>query len=58
MKAIKSKKLHKRINTVCDFNLYNSNNRFFETTVTTGTDPTNTTATSITTVNTGITAKC
>jgi hypothetical protein len=58
MKTIKSKKLNKKINTICDFNTVNANGLFGETDPTTGTDPTNTTIITITTVNTGIGAKC
>ena len=51
MKAIKSKKLNKQINTVCDFNSYP---KFLSGTNPSETDPTNTTITIITTVNTGV----
>lgn len=51
MKNIKSKKLNKTVNTICDFNNHaSSSNPTEETTL--GTDPTNTTMTIITTVNT------
>jgi len=53
MKAIKSKKLNTRINTICDFNSIRDRNSFGDTDTTTlGTDPTNTTVTIVTTVNT------
>jgi hypothetical protein len=57
MKNIQSKKLNKKINTICDFNAVPSQRSFGETDPPTGTDPTNTTILTITTVNTGIAAK-
>ena len=50
MKTLKSKKLNKTINTICDFHLTNNQNQFGETDPPTGTDPTNTTITVLTTV--------
>ena len=57
MKTIKSKKLDKRINTICDFNTPYPRINPGETDPPTGTDPTNTTIITITTVNTGILVK-
>jgi len=57
MKTIKSKKLDRQINTVCDFNTAHPNNNFGETDPPTGTDPTNTTITILTTVNTHLRAQ-
>ncbi|MDB5122356.1 MAG: hypothetical protein JWP94_485 [Mucilaginibacter sp.] len=56
MKTIKSKKLNKRINTVCDLSQTPVKSNLGDTT-TTGTDPTNTTIITLTT-NTGLIAKC
>jgi hypothetical protein len=60
MKTNRSKKLNKQIDTICDFDngLSLLTNDGSDTTVGTGTDPTNTTIITITTVNTGIAAKC
>ncbi|GAB2972228.1 hypothetical protein GCM10027049_02380 [Mucilaginibacter puniceus] len=53
MKNIKSKRLHKSLETVCDFNRGNTK-AYSETTKPTETDPTTATVTIIiTTVNTG-----
>jgi len=49
MKILKSKKLNKTIDTICDFNSSYSKNNFGETEPPTGTDPTNTTITVLTT---------
>jgi hypothetical protein len=59
MKNIRSKKLNKTVNTVCDFNRGNLAHLFDGTTTPTETDPTTATVTIIiTTANTGIKAKC
>jgi hypothetical protein len=50
MKTLKSKKLNKTINTICDFHSTNNQNHLGETDPPTGTDPTNTTITVLTTV--------
>jgi hypothetical protein len=50
MKNPNAKKLVKKVQTVCDFNLSPAN--IFPTETTIGTDPTNTMITTITTVNT------
>jgi len=52
MKTLKSKKLNKSIETICDYNSIYPKNNFGETEPPTGTDPTNTTITVLTTVNT------
>jgi len=57
MKILKSKKLNKRINTICDFSKILSNNSYADTTQTGGTDTTNTTITIITTANMRIMAE-
>ena len=57
MKTIKSKKLNKSINLICDFGAKNSKNYLGETEPPTGTDPTNTTITVLTTATHFITQK-
>ncbi|MES2376716.1 MAG: hypothetical protein V4553_09060 [Bacteroidota bacterium] len=53
MKNLRSKKLIKRISTVCDFNRGNSRGSLFDTNMPTETDPTTATVTIIiTTANT------
>lgn len=54
MKTLRSKKLNKRIHTICDFSPMASNMGYTDTTNTQtgGTDTTNTTITIITTANT------
>jgi hypothetical protein len=55
MKTIKSKKLNREVNTICDFSSTSLLNSRGETDNPTGTDPTNTTMTVIiTTINTHI----
>gem|GEM_PF-3977504 len=57
MKNLRSRKLNKRINTICDFNRGNYRGSLFETTTPTETDPTTATVTIIiTTVNTHLKA--
>jgi len=57
MKTTRSKKLNKRINTVCDYNSIGVRDNCLIDTTPTETDPTNTTITIITTVNTGLIGK-
>jgi len=53
MKTVKSKKLNREVNTICEFTSCHIKNNFSETDPPTGTDPTNTTMTVIiTTINT------
>jgi len=54
MKTIKSKKLNRQINTICDFKSPRPTKNFNDTGNETGTDPTNITVTTITTINTHI----
>jgi hypothetical protein len=51
MKTIKSKKLVKKINTVCDFSTPFPRTLLGETDPPTGTDPTNTTVITLTTIS-------
>ena len=51
MKTIKSKKLNKKINTVCDFNTPYAKSLLGDTDPPTGTDPTNTTVITLTTIS-------
>jgi len=51
MKTTKSKKLNRKVNTICDFNLPYPKNSFGDTGNDTGTDPTNTTVITLTTIS-------
>ncbi|WPU98411.1 hypothetical protein SNE26_20510 [Mucilaginibacter sp. cycad4] len=57
MKTQRTKRLIKRVSTVCDYQAPFPKNHFGETDPPTGTDPTNTTVTSITTISTHIVLK-
>jgi hypothetical protein len=51
MKTIKSKRLNKTLNTICDFKAPYQKNSFGDTDHPTGTDPTNTTVITLTTIS-------
>jgi len=51
MKTIKSKKLNKRVTTICDFNTPYAKSLLGDTDPPTGTDPTNTTVITLTTIS-------